>query len=424
MKNNNSFLKFFYKLKKINNINDYNDLLNFFKKKEIRKNYFNIKKYLCCYIHNEIIIIYSKAKKYVDLDKVKEIIEYDIEILKKIINEFEICLLNKNNFELIFINKKNINFLDDVKKYEKFSIKILNDYDYNEIYLLKYKEQILIIDKTNVINITNKKIDNLKYKYIIKKINISLIEPNMIYKFLIRINSFILDKKVKFIKKYNINDRKSCNFKNYNFNNLEKLIINDEKYLKKNKVKIKKVGYILKIYDNDYDCLKLKFNYSILKKIKLYFTNNNIHINYLNLYQNNMIDNLLPYISDYYKELKIRLHNSVLTISREILDIYHLTRKKNNIFDNLTNSYKNILVDLHKMYNLKKNNELEDSDDIYLKNSINLNDVNKYIKNLKTNILVKLYNDRLLIKDNLSNKIIKDCINCKIQNELMKNVKF
>lgn len=426
----NIFFDFLNELVTEKNINNLGELISYFKDEKLNNNLFDFRRYINCYLFDNIIIFYTKTNRIFDISKTNNIQIKNYFILNKILNEFQLCLFDKFTLNLLFFKKKEINFIDDINnfKFDKFSIR--DDHDYEEIYLLNIKNKLLIIDKTEIINITNtqKILNNKKYKILINNIDYSKIKINNIYKYLIRFNSIFFDDNIKFVKEFNINSNKNKN-KNIKFEKdllkISKLLKDDENNIKIKREKIKKIGYIIKLYISENDYLKIKFNFKLVKKIKNICNNKNQQINYLKLYQFNLLNKYLPFISYHYKELKMRIKNSILNISKEILNIYHLTRKDKNkeIYLILKNSYKKILNELHKIYKLKKNKEIIDSDDIYLTNSLNLFDVIKYLKEINTINLSKLFSDRLEIQNdliNLNNKIINECIYCKLQNELIK----
>lgn len=425
---NNIFFDFLNELVKEKNINNLNELIFFFKKEKLNSNIFDFRKYLNCYSFDNIIIFYTKTNKIFDISKVNNIQIKNFILLNRILNELELCLFDKFTLNLIFLKKKEIKFIDDIDNYKFNTLDIIDDYDYEEIYLLSINNKYLIIDKTSIINITNKKIVNeKKYQALINNIDFNKIKKFHIYKFLIRLDSIFFDDDIKFIKEFNINKKKNKNFtsKKKDLLTIKRLLKEDENIIIKNREKIKKLGYIVKLYNSENEYIRIKFNYKIVKKIKYLCNNKNQQINYLKLYQLNLLNKYLPFISNFCLELKTRIKNSIVNISKEILNIYHLTRKDKNkkVYLILCNSYKKILNELHKIYKLKKNKEIIDSDDIYLTNSINLFDVIQYLKNINTLNLAKLFSDRLEIQINLfqiNNQIIKDCIYCKLQNELIK----
>ena len=283
---NNIFFDFLNELVKEKNINNLNELIFFFKKEKLNSNIFDFRKYLNCYSFDNIIIFYTKTNKIFDISKVNNIQIKNFILLNRILNELELCLFDKFTLNLIFLKKKEIKFIDDIDNYKFNTLDIIDDYDYEEIYLLSINNKYLIIDKTSIINITNKKIVNeKKYQALINNIDFNKIKKFHIYKFLIRLDSIFFDDDIKFIKEFNINKKKNKNFtsKKKDLLTIKRLLKEDENIIIKNREKIKKLGYIVKLYNSENEYIRIKFNYKIVKKIKYLCNNKNQQINYLKL---------------------------------------------------------------------------------------------------------------------------------------------
>lgn len=156
-------------------------------------------------------------------------------------------------------------------------------------------------------------------------------------------------------------------------------------------------GYIL-IYNNiyiKYDTNLYKSLINIIQQVnKQDKTKHHIHIK---LYQQNKLNYLLQYINgDDAKEIIKRIRISLQTISREILDIYHLTRNKNNeaIYNHLPHAYKHILYKLHANYIIQKSNETDE------KISITNENIYHTLKELDYKYLrdIYLYREQLKLK--------------------------
>ena len=130
-----------------------------------------------------------------------------------------------------------------------------------------------------------------------------------------------------------------------------------------------------------------------------------------------------------------------IKISKEFLNIYHITRKKSNseLYNILSNNYKTILFDLHKIFIMVRQNEknIENSDEFFfIKKSLNHEIIYKYLKKININLLSQIYIDRLQLIENMSKikididnmkfdtndfKILfNDCINTKTMGYLLK----
>jgi len=156
-------------------------------------------------------------------------------------------------------------------------------------------------------------------------------------------------------------------------------------------------GYIL-VYNNiyiKYDTNLYKSLINIIQQVnKQDKTKHHIHIK---LYQQNKLNYLLQYINgDDAKEIIKRIKISLQTISREILDIYHLTRNKNNeaIYNILPYAYKHVLYKLHASYIIQKLNETDE------KISITNENIYHTLKSLDYNYLkdIYLYREQLKFK--------------------------
>jgi len=182
----------------------------------------------------------------------------------------------------------------------------------------------------------------------------------------------------------------------------------------KNNKNITTEGYILKVYDGDvnkstFKILKIQTPiYQELMKIKP--NNNNVYQNYLELYQKDKLINYLQYYTKkYVDEILNIIHHAMEIISKEILDLYHMTRKKRNpqIYNNLTYHYKKILYELHGMYiEFHKNNfrdkKYKKNNNQYENNakSINVHDVYYHLKGLHSNELKQLFMERNKLRNN------------------------
>jgi hypothetical protein len=173
-----------------------------------------------------------------------------------------------------------------------------------------------------------------------------------------------------------------------------------------------------------------------------------IHEAHLHLYQRDRLNNILQYTeeSDNAALIITRINLAMVTIGREILDMYHLTRNKEHpeLFNILEQSYKDIIHKLHGRFIQKKSNtdyntlntikkgkrsSLSSINSDYEKVSITTEDVYIMLKNMDTSDLTRLFIDRDRLRDSilsthnknsiLSN-IIKDCSSTSLQTKLLK----
>ena len=137
----------------------------------------------------------------------------------------------------------------------------------------------------------------------------------------------------------------------------------------------------------------------------------NEYINYLQLYQNNKLGDILVYLDKYPVDVIRRINMSIKILSKELLNIYHLTRKKQNsdLYDCLPQCYKKSLYDLHKIYvdqkyvDQKFGDNLAKDDGLVEKRSISVDIVYNYLKNLQNEDLLEIYLSRKNLLDNLNN---------------------
>ena len=134
-------------------------------------------------------------------------------------------------------------------------------------------------------------------------------------------------------------------------------------------------------------------------------------MNYLQLYQNNKLGDVLLYLHKYPADVIRRINMSIKILSKELLNIYHLTRKKQNsdLYEILPQSYKKSLYDLHKIYVDQKFGEFSTKFHELLieKKSISVDIVYNYVKDLLTTNLLQIFSDREILINQL-NKINHD----------------
>jgi hypothetical protein len=194
-------------------------------------------------------------------------------------------------------------------------------------------------------------------------------------------------------------------------------------------------GYIIKIFDDT-----KKFDiYMIYAGLYKYILENipskqNIYHAYIELYQTNKLAYILPYLSSYSNEIIHRINMSMRTLSKEILNMYHATRKMNNkeLYNKLPKAYKRLLYNLHGIYITSKKSEVTEiydymdfDQDEHLNSieskSITVHDVYYFLKDLSFEQLVHIYKYRneLLINNEISKYMNPECIYTLMQSKLM-----
>lgn len=298
------------------------------------------------------------------------------------------------------------------------------------------------------------KYDNITYFFDIYDNTIkNIIDDKIIYNNFLKLNKSLNNNEYKDINivlnKYNhllyynnneIIEEIYINFINHmHFSCFDELIFEIENISKNNEIKKKLTinGFIIK-YDNDIFII----NTYIYQKIHdMMILTRNINEAYLELYKNDNLNFAIYYMTPYTHEIIKRVNISIKTLSKEFLNIYHITRKKSNaeLYNILTNNYKTILFDLHKIFIMVRQNEknIENSDEFFfIKKSLNHEIIYKYLKKININLLSQIYIDRLQLIENISKikididnitfdtsdfKILfNDCINTKTMGYLLK----
>lgn len=171
-------------------------------------------------------------------------------------------------------------------------------------------------------------------------------------------------------------------------------------------MKLKRItygGYLVKVYDRNSRRYSVVMLYTALMKFVLgnlpgY---DNQYRNYVKMYQLNVLHDVLPYIHKYSMDVIKRINMSFRTFAKEFVSLYHLTRKKQNVvlYEKLTQCYRKVLCDLHRIYVGGRGLERGDEDDIdvYDKKSITVEIVYNYLKKMKTNELIQLFFDRKIL---------------------------
>jgi|688.fasta_scaffold188652_1 hypothetical protein len=229
---------------------------------------------------------------------------------------------------------------------------------------------------------------------------------------------------------HKINDKVKY-IENESYKNLDELlnVISKQNDLDKSYQKITLEGYVLKyyygeIYKSPFVTLKLQTNiYETLMRLKP--NNSNIYQCFLELYQTDKLNEFLPYFTRYGNEVIRRINLSIKNMSKEVLDLYHMTRNKknNDMYNELPEQYKKVLYELHGLYIKQRKDDFKDGVDdkkTGSSKSINVFNVYQYLKSMPSTNLRQLYFDRSILLTNkkftfLNNK----CIDTMTQSTLM-----
>jgi len=179
------------------------------------------------------------------------------------------------------------------------------------------------------------------------------------------------------------------------------------------------------------DTYKISLNTRIYDKISTYFDDNeNIHRTYMYIYQKDKCNDILTYVTNNCYAIIRRINISLKTLSKEILNIYFLTRNKQNcdLYDILPKCYRDCLFNIHKIFISKREKDIinKDSDGLMEKRSVTVDNVYWYLKNTSTDTLITIYQVRKDLLNNIKNISPSDndimydtCINTLLQTKLM-----
>jgi len=187
--------------------------------------------------------------------------------------------------------------------------------------------------------------------------------------------------------------------------------------------RISSEGFIVRYYTGELlnsPFYTLKFQSNIYKNLmKLKPNNSNLYQCFLGLYQEDKLFEFLPYFPNSGNVLT-RINTSMRTVTKELFDIYHLTRARKavELYEELPESYKRCLYGIHGIYLANKNktittgeseSEPEQGQTPQQSNpnpnpnpnpiKINVKVIYSYLKQLPLRELVKIYNDRLELLD-------------------------
>ena len=313
-------------------------------------------------------------------------------------------LLNSSNVNLIINNWK------DCKIYTNYIGNYTVFFIHNDVKYYCYKYNINMFENSNISSFINSSIfgDSPVHKIVYYYKNKHILCYN---------NYNNIDKQI-----YNLNEKEHI-FNNYD--DLEDEFYKNIKYQEESK-KLTDAGFIICYNDNKY--VLLNTIYSKITNLLPEYTN--ITKIFLDLYKNDLLNQAINYMSLYPQDVIKRINSSIKTISKEYLNIYHLTRKKANpqLYEKLSLYDKKILYDLHTIFINTRKNEYIANEEFADKKSLNVDIVYKYIKNINIDILEKIYfnRDELILntKNILSDKNFKiyfeDCINTKTISYLLK----
>jgi hypothetical protein len=365
---------------------------------------------------NNIYINILDDIKMIYTDKINNNLHHSNELIDYILHNIEFIIINKD-YKLISYLTKNKNLdektkniisqnWNDCKIFKNYIGTYVVFFIYNNIkyYCIKYK--ICYYDKSIMQQFAQNIFDNYENKPIHKIIISQRLKHIISYdeKFSI-VNNSIYDQEKSQIYF-------SC-FDELDFEHNENM-----KKMETNK-KLFNAGYLIE-YNNSKYLLNNKI-YEKINNLLPKFTN--INKIYFDLYKSDNLNFVINYLSLYPSDIIKRINLSFKTLSKEYLNIYHLTRKKAHpeIYEKLDETNKKILYDLHTIFIETRKNEYIVNNEIADKKSLTVDTVYKYFKKIDIDIIEKIYLNRnvliQIIKDVFNNNDFKiffdDCINTK-----------
>lgn len=208
-----------------------------------------------------------------------------------------------------------------------------------------------------------------------------------------------------------------------NLDNLDKVLekVGEQNELDSKYKRITGEGYVLRHYlgekfNSPFITLKLQTPiYQMITKLKPNMSN--IYQCFLEMYQKDVLTECLPYFNVYGTDTIKRIHRSIINHSKEIHNLYHLTRNKKNehIYNLLTGQYKKCLYDIHGLFLTNRSTNKSDDKE---KQKITISDVYNYLKKTSTYELRQLYFDRNTLSEHQLS-FINNCRDTKDQYNLM-----
>ena len=397
---------------------------------------------LCIIYYNNTVQNKNQEPFITELENSCRSIVLDKKLLKPIVTQYNKIVYNADTLE--FIKDKNWNDFIVQKCYEGTLIMVFN---HENKWYMTTRRCLNAQDSSWIKNNSYYEMftDAMKDKFTYEELN-----ANYCYHFvlvhhknknIVTYNSFGKDYKELFhiltTEKYTLNEinctinDKIKYIENEKFKSLSDLItaLNTQNELDRSYQKVTSEGYVLKyytgkLYQSPFITLKLQTDiYDTIMKLKP--NNSNIYQCFLELYQRDKLNDFLPYFTKYGNEVIKRIHLSMQNISKEILDLYHMTRNKQNneIYEQLPNQYKKCLYDIHGLYIKNRTGDFNngvDTQQFGSIKSINVFNVYHYLKNLPPNELRQIYYDRIQLVNNTTFKFInKNCINSLTQSTIM-----
>lgn len=365
---------------------------------------FELKQHHLNYKEDEnLSIIYHDGSDIIDIDIKSCIIEK--KTLKVIASQFNNIIYNADAFEIL----DKLEHFDNVRFYECYEGTLLVVFYYNNKWYVTTRRCLESNTSTWVANTTYYELFNEA-----KKFDLDKLDKRYFYHFVLlhHKNKNIIDYSYLYGEEYkelihvltvDINTMieieyyiEGCKYPlMYNFKNTEEITKKIKEMTEKDveNRRITTEGYIVKL--NGFTTMKLQtYIYADIFAKKP--NNPNIHQAFIELYQNDRLDDFVEFFGFNLQMITKRIHHSFKVLCEEVIKLYYITRNKKNerIYLSLTPSYRKVLYDIHGEYiRLKSLNKTG-------KIHINIHNIYSYFKKLQTKELINIFYDRFKLINN------------------------
>jgi hypothetical protein len=382
-------------------------------------------------------------------------------LVDNVVHSVKVCVIDKRTLlPIVYLNKTQNYFdicsTDTIDTYEyleqRDTIKIYKNYIGESVTMFSHNNEWMLLIKNKLYKIDSEYLIVSIFKQTLEdKIDINKLNTDIVYEFMLL--HYRLNKPVTypqwgedFEEILYINSTEKYTMKPFLIDVPNKFINNNRLYfscfdemnvylegLHKNDKQYKKLTIqgLVFTYMQDGDIYKILLNTRIYDEISKYFKDlENIHKTHLYIYQKDKCGDILTYVTNNPHTIIRRINISLNTLAKEILNIYFLTRNKQNeeLYDILPKCYRDCLFNIHKIFISKRERDIinKDSDGLMEKRSVTVDNVYCYLKSIATDTLTTIYQVRKDLLHNIKNlSLSKDdimyesCINTMLQSKLM-----
>lgn len=383
-------------------------------------------------------------------------------LVDNVIHNVKVCVINKHTLLPIIYMNKTQNYFDGnpifniIHTYDylkhKDTIKIYKHYIGLSVVMFHHENNWLLLIKNKLHKLDSCDfITSIFKKTLVTKVDVEQLNTNVVYEFTFfhyRLNKPVIYSNwgenyeeilyIKSTEKYTLNPFLSDIPNNFIKNTRLYFSCFDEMNaylgdLHKNNIHNKKITArgLLFTYSIDNNTYKVALNTGIYDEISTYFDKNqNIHRTHLYIYQKDKCNEVLTYVTYNCHQIIRRINISLKTLSKEILNIYFLTRNKQNIdlYNILPKCYRYCLFNIHKIFMTKREEDIlnKDFDGIIEKRSVTVDNVYGFLKNIQHDMLIEIYMVRIDLLNEIKKLSLKNteimydtCINTMLQTKLM-----